>query len=99
VVDSIVSNRFSLSDFDLSVTGNFDTPTTLSGTYWVLMCDNTLILPPSHGGWLATWQYDAVSASQPGVASADGITDWDSRPWNRFWALIRSLGRAAWSPR
>jgi len=74
-VDSVVGDSFSMSGLLTLVTGQFDTPTTLAGSYWVALCDSTLVIPPSSGEWTATWQRDSSASSDTDVPSGADLSD------------------------
>jgi hypothetical protein len=50
--------EYSLAELGAIVTftGTFETETTLSATYRVGMCEDTIVIPPTEGTWTASWQ-------------------------------------------
>jgi hypothetical protein len=69
-LDSVQADWF---DIDGLVQGRFDTPTTLTGSYMVIICGNTFF--PTSGTWTASWQRNALGSMDTG-----GPSEGDSIP-------------------
>jgi hypothetical protein len=71
-VDSILADRFSLSGLGLGISGQFDTPTSLSGDYFIFFCGSTLIIPGNSGSWTASWQSaSSTSTTRSGLSGVN----------------------------
>jgi hypothetical protein len=56
IVDSILSDRFEVSEAGYFIIGQFDSETTLTGTYRMRACGDTAIAPAAEGMWTAAWE-------------------------------------------